>query len=249
MRFPANSGVVETFGYVFRAVGRYNTDVLSVFIVQGVTILVAPALFAASIYMTLGRLIQSIGAERHSLIRVNWLTKAFVICDVFSFIVQSSGGSLLAIEDFDPATAEGIVLAGLFIQIVAFGLFAVVAALFHRRVLRDPTPASKDPKSPWVRIMWMLYAVSALIMVRSIFRVIEYILGTGSYLLTNEWPLYVFDAALMFLTVVVFGWWYPGQLKPARERADWDRMEGAAPGMGAGSDNYPLTDSSNGVRK
>jgi hypothetical protein len=60
--------------------------------------------------------------------------------------------------------------------------------------------------------MAMLYAVSAFIMVRSVFRVIEYVMGTDGYLLRHEWSLYVFDALLMLVTVGVFAWWYPGQL-------------------------------------
>lgn len=41
-------------------------------------------------------------------------------------------------------------------------------------------------------------------MVRSIFRVVEYIMGHDSYLLANEWPLYIFDAVLMFFVIVLF---------------------------------------------
>jgi hydrogenase/urease accessory protein HupE len=64
----------------------------------------------------------------------------------------------------------------------------------------------------WQEVLAMLYAVSVLIMVRSVFRVIEYVMGTDGYLSRHEWPLYVFDGLLMLLTVGIFAWWYPGQL-------------------------------------
>lgn len=64
--------------------------------------------------------------------------------------------------------------------------------------------------------MTMLYIVSALIMVRSIFRVVEYIMGHDRYLLKNEWTLYVFDATLMFGVVVMLGWRYPDDLHPKK---------------------------------
>lgn len=54
-------------------------------------ILVAPPLFAASIYMTLGRVILKLNAEPASLIRVRWLTKIFVAGDVISFLLQCGG--------------------------------------------------------------------------------------------------------------------------------------------------------------
>jgi hypothetical protein len=62
---------------------------------QSLLILLAPAFFAASIYMVLGRIIRLTDGEAHSIIRVNWLTKIFVTGDVLSFLVQSAGMSQL----------------------------------------------------------------------------------------------------------------------------------------------------------
>lgn len=59
----------------------------------------------------------------------------------------------------------------------------------------------------------MLYAVSALIMIRSIFRVAEYIMGNDGYLLTHEWPLYLFDSLLMFAVTVIFYLRHPSALQ------------------------------------
>ncbi|OQD90791.1 hypothetical protein PENANT_c001G10822 [Penicillium antarcticum] len=46
--------------------------------IQNVFILLDPVLFAASIYMTLGRLIRNFNAEKYSLIRINWLSGTFM---------------------------------------------------------------------------------------------------------------------------------------------------------------------------
>ncbi|KAK7408327.1 hypothetical protein QQX98_009529 [Neonectria punicea] len=61
------------------------------FIMQTLLLLLAPALFAASIYMILGRLIRVLDAEHFSIIRTRWLTKLFVLGDVLSFAVQGMG--------------------------------------------------------------------------------------------------------------------------------------------------------------
>lgn len=61
--------------------------------IQSVFLLVAPALFAASVYMVLGRIILLTDGESHSIIKKRWLTKFFVFGDVFSFLLQSSGKS------------------------------------------------------------------------------------------------------------------------------------------------------------
>lgn len=54
-------------------------------------ILLAPALFAASIYMELGRIILLVDGEAHSIIKKKHLTKIFVGGDVLSFIFQAVG--------------------------------------------------------------------------------------------------------------------------------------------------------------
>jgi uncharacterized membrane protein YraQ (UPF0718 family) len=61
---------------------------------QQVLILLGPALFAASIYMLLGRIIRVLNASSISPIRVNWLSKIFVAGDVLSFMLQGGGLSL-----------------------------------------------------------------------------------------------------------------------------------------------------------
>jgi hypothetical protein len=61
------------------------------FVNQTSLILLAPALYAASIYMILRRLILILDAERYSLVPVRWLTKIFVGCDVLSFLAQGAG--------------------------------------------------------------------------------------------------------------------------------------------------------------
>jgi hypothetical protein len=71
------------------------------------------------------------------------------------------------------------------------------------------TSESRNSAVPWRQSMRVLFVVSALVMVRSIFRVAEYAMGGEGYLLQNEWPLYIFDSLLMFTVMVVCYLWYP----------------------------------------
>lgn len=57
-----------------------------------------------------------------------------------------------------------------------------------------------------------LYVGSMLIMVRSVFRAIEYLQGFDGYLLRHELYLYVFDALLMFSVMVLFNWVHPAEI-------------------------------------
>ena len=59
----------------------------------------------------------------------------------------------------------------------------------------------------------MLYAASGLILVRSIFRVVEYLQGNKGYLISHEIFLYIFDTVLMAAVMVLFAIWYVGDLE------------------------------------
>lgn len=58
--------------------------------------------------------------------------------------------------------------------------------------------------------MWALYASCFLILVRSIFRVAEFVEGNDGFIMNREYLLYIFDACLMSLTGIVLAVVYPG---------------------------------------
>lgn len=85
--------LVETVGYGARAISANQSPdyTLLPFLVQNLLILLAPSLFAASIYMLLGRIIRVTDGDSRSLIRGRFLTIIFVCGDVISFLVQVGG--------------------------------------------------------------------------------------------------------------------------------------------------------------
>ena len=89
-------GLFELIGYGARALSSKDTDSLTPYIVQSILLLVAPALFAATIYMTLGHVVRITGCEHHSVIPLKWLTKIFVCGDFLTFFVHGGGGGLMA---------------------------------------------------------------------------------------------------------------------------------------------------------
>ncbi|KAI2604736.1 RTA1 like protein [Hypoxylon fragiforme] len=209
-------GIMEVIGYCARAVAYSHTGQLPVYIVQNLMILLPPLLFAASIYMVLGRIIRAVRGESYSLIRVGILTKVFVAGDVISFWVQGGGAGLMAKGD-SAAMGEKIIVGGLIIQLLMFGLFIVTAVLFQTRYQREKVDAILYEAVGWKASMYMLYGVSILIMIRSIFRVIEFATGQNGYLLSNEWTLYVFDSVLMAAVMLIFIVWYPNNLRPSHQ--------------------------------
>ncbi|KAH8674813.1 RTA1 like protein-domain-containing protein, partial [Tricladium varicosporioides] len=198
----------EFVGYTTRAVAYNRTGDIGTYIIQISFTVIAPAFFAASIYMTLSRIIRCVKGEHLSVIRTSRLTKTFVIGDLLSLGVQGGASSLTSNED-TAKIGEDIVLAGLFIQLVLLGFFLVITITFQRRLTKQPTTESHTTNALWRRTLYMIYASSVLIFARSIFRVVEYIQGHDGYSLGHEWTLYVFDTAPMFIVMVIFWVWYP----------------------------------------
>ncbi|KAL1638019.1 hypothetical protein SLS58_009040 [Diplodia intermedia] len=207
---------IETVGYLGRFISSRQTPDWKTwpYAMQSLTLLLAPAFFAASIYMVLGRIVRLTDGSAHSPIPVKWLTKIFVLGDVISFLGQSAGGGMLSKADTanEVKWGERIIIGGLCVQLLFFGLFMIVAAIFHIRILRVPTATAVALTVPWRRYLVILYVASALIMVRSVFRVVEYIQGSDGYLMSKEMFIYIFDASLMFLTMVIFNIWHPSRI-------------------------------------
>ncbi|KAL1617087.1 hypothetical protein SLS56_011160 [Neofusicoccum ribis] len=107
------------------------------YIQQTLLLLVAPALFAASIYMGLGRITDGV---TQSLIQLKWLTKIFVCGDVVSFVLQGAGGGVMASGTVEALEkGEHVVIGGLVVQVLFFSFFVVVGTVFHYQMRMVPT--------------------------------------------------------------------------------------------------------------
>ncbi|KAK9243110.1 RTA1 like protein-domain-containing protein [Lipomyces tetrasporus] len=212
-------GVFEVIGYIGRILSSRESPnwTMGPYIIQTLFLLLAPALFAASIYMELGRIILLVNGESRSLIKRKWLTKTFVTGDVLSFLMQGAGGGIMTTSLH---TGQYVVIGGLVVQLLFFGFFMVTALIFHTRIHRRPTNASLSV--PWSRHQYALYSASILILVRSVFRVIEYAQGNDGFLLRHEYFLYIFDSVLMWGTMALFLVVPPGQLTQMLAEEKWN---------------------------
>ena len=203
----------EVIGYIGRTYsGSQNPSfTLGPYVIQAVFLLIAPALFAASIYMELGKLSDLVDAHQYLVLPRRWITRTFVCGDVICFLLQAGGASLMASDNTSTRNVgTDVVVAGLFVQIIFFGGFVVTSLIFHLRLRRNPTPEA--PAAPYARHLFALYASSILIFARSIVRVVEFVQGFSGYVISHEVFLYVFDAAPMLLTMVVMNWIHPSEI-------------------------------------
>ncbi|KAJ5316505.1 hypothetical protein PENANT_c019G02459 [Penicillium antarcticum] len=215
-------GIFETIGYVGRLLSSIEAPdyTKGPYIMQSALILIAPAFLAASVYMTLGRIIFMLDGEKCSLIRLKWLTKIFVAGDVLSFLMQASGAGIMVKDTTNPSTGEHIIIGGLFVQIIFFGFFMISALVFQSRIMSNPTGRSMELSILWRRHLTALYITSVLILVRSIVRVVEYLQGYDGYLMKEEVFIYVFDGLLMLVAMLALQYVHPSEINCLIGRGD-----------------------------
>ncbi|CAJ0546495.1 Ff.00g011220.m01.CDS01 [Fusarium sp. VM40] len=203
-------GIFEIVGYI----GRAKPDTLGAYIIQSIFLLVAPALFAASIYMELGRIVALVDGDQYLFIRRRWLTFIFVTGDVISFFMQGGGGGMMSSDGADTRdTGETLIVAGLFVQIVFFGCFVITSALFHKRLRLVPTQKVLTDNPPYARHLIALYVTSVLIFIRSLVRVVEFIQGFDGFIISHEIFIYLFDAVPMLAVMLIMNWVHPSEVK------------------------------------
>lgn len=130
-----------------------------------------------------------------------------------------AAGSLSAMD-----IGANIVIGGLAVQLLFFGFFVIVSAVFHWRVKKQPQSIHEfirptrgfSSRITWESVMYALYAACLLILVRSVFRVVEFVEGNNGFIMRREYLLYIFDACLMSLTGLVLIVIYPGHLLSKR---------------------------------
>lgn len=217
----------ETLGYIARQRSAYkplqSEGGLGLFAGQTLFIILSPSFLAASLYMAFGRLTIWVG-EEHSFINPRKITKIFVTFDVISFFVQSAGGGLYATNNVNVIkTARVILIFGFLIQIVSFGVFFVLSIDYQRRVKRAGFPAGD-----WSKLLSGMYIGIFLILIRSIYRFIEYVSsgsGHNGYLLTHEAFFYALETLPVFLSVVMMAYYQPGKFglpSSKLEKIDWN---------------------------
>lgn len=220
---------MEVIGYVCRVLAHNDPNVRNYYIIQSVTLTMAPSLVMAGLYSLPSKYAVIFG--RHtSPIKPMWYTYIFVSVDVFSILVQGSGGGLAASDNTDSAKlGNNLLIAGLVIQVVAMAFFFGVGAQFIFRVRRQKTMYRAamstpeqvddgfDPRFQHIRnrkmFIPLVYAIAitfVFVFTRSIFRTVEMGKGWGNELMKHEIYFLVLETLMMFLAMLPITIVHPG---------------------------------------
>ncbi|KAH6678341.1 RTA-like protein [Halenospora varia] len=137
--------------------------------------------------------------------------------------------------------AKRIAEIGVAVQLIFFGLFSIIAVRFNftskrfasefqeRITLVEVDAEGNNKKGEkyvridgggrvlkrnWQSILRVVNAASVCILIRSVYRMVEFAMGRTGYPAEHEWMVYVFDALVIFPVVVLFIHWHPGKYLP-----------------------------------
>jgi hypothetical protein len=144
----------------------------------------------------------------------------FVWLDVFSFVVQGAGGSMLDSSYGQDTVGVGmkIYMTGVGVQEVCILVFGALVAKFHvdvKMIERQGELVNHPGGKRWEWVTYSLYAVLALITMRIAFRLAEFSSGLDEA--TNDLPYkegYALglDALPMVLAILVLAIVHPGMV-------------------------------------
>ncbi|KAJ3130418.1 hypothetical protein HK100_008068 [Physocladia obscura] len=202
---------METTGYGMRYKAINKPFDVSGYATQQGMIILAPVLLAASQYVVLEKIIIYIGGAS-SPIRPSLIAKIFVTCDILSFAVQGAGSGILVSSIQHYTIGTNILIGGLIVQVISYATFLGTALVVYNR--------GKDLsiEDSWRRMFYALFGGAGLVMIRSVFRVIEFAMGYNGPIATNEHYMYVFDFGLVAGALLLFNFFHPGQLLTKKEK-------------------------------
>ncbi|ORX36221.1 RTA-like protein [Kockovaella imperatae] len=126
---------VEVLGWSGRLWSSQNVLLLTPFLMQISTLILAPCFFSAWDYVLLGSAIAKLGPQ-YSLLRPRWYFIVFITADLISIVLQAVGGgqaSSSAAEGAPTQSATDIMVAGIIFQLISMVVFVSLGLDFILR--------------------------------------------------------------------------------------------------------------------
>lgn len=193
----ALGAALEFAGWLARTLAHSQICSKDIYITQTVCLILAPAFYSAALYLLLGILAQR--APTVSLLRPRTYLIVFCTADLASLVLQAIGGGMASGANTRSQldTGTNIVVAGIFVQLAAMTVFAILG-------LHYIVAAGKRQIYFHKGVLGLAILATMLIFIRNIFRAIELLGGWNGHLMKTEKYLIALDAAPMLLCQLCF---------------------------------------------
>ncbi|KAI9694384.1 MAG: hypothetical protein M1820_008984 [Bogoriella megaspora] len=238
--------ILEVLGYIGRIMSRHNPFVsrapkktLSLgrnertaahisrqnedpYLLQIVTLTIAPAFLAAGIYLTLSRIVVTFGSS-NSRLPALWYPRVFIPCDVISLLLQAGGGgaaSAASHANGNIKPGDNIMVAGLAFQVFTLAVFIALSVDFalttwrrHRELgadALDPAHAKLRQSKRFQGFLVALALATLCIFTRSVYRVAELSEGWNGHLIHTQKYFIGLEGAIVGAAVLALNAFHPG---------------------------------------
>ncbi|KAJ6613511.1 RTA1-like protein, partial [Mycena sp. CBHHK59/15] len=215
-------GIGELIGWSGRLWSAISPAV-NPYLMQISATILAPTPLLAVNFIILSRLIHRLGVA-YSWLSPIWYTIIFLSCDFIALAVQGVGGGMASNAIYNlPAANRGahIMLGGIVFQFVVIMGYSSLAADFFRRYLQDlPAQSVSTPRGVLTTRLKIMFGAlifsTALLFIRSIYRIIELSTGWTGRIITTQVYFNVLDGAMILLAMFTVNFAHPGLLlRPA----------------------------------
>ncbi|KAJ7300812.1 RTA1-like protein, partial [Mycena albidolilacea] len=219
-------GLGELIGWSGRLWSSISPTANTPFTIQISTTIIAPTPLLAASFMIMSRLVERLGAS-YSRLTPKWYTIIFLPCDIIALVVQGVGGGMASSAPDLAGANRGanVMLGGIAFQFVVIIVFTVLALDFTQRYIRDRPVRAGGPSrgafTPHLKIMFSALAFSTTVLIiRSIYRLIELSGGWTGRIIRTEVYFNVLDGGMVTLAIFTLNFVHPGVfLRPAPSKS------------------------------
>ncbi|EEB07052.2 hypothetical protein SJAG_02132 [Schizosaccharomyces japonicus yFS275] len=202
----------EVIGWIARmySASHITSTTITSYSIQYVTIMAFPVFYTAQMYITLKHLIIQYG-PKYAFLRPRLYGLVFIINDVISMIIQFAGGGMAGGANGNAhleRIGSDIMLVGICFQLVMVLAFTASGVDFWYRYRHDKPYRTDDAdnlENPKLHLTeskrrtisaHALWIASILVIIRSIYRVVELAQGWSGKIIKTEAYLGIFECSL-----------------------------------------------------
>ncbi|KAJ7192557.1 RTA1 like protein [Mycena pura] len=218
-------GLGEIIGWSGRLWSSFSPNIHTAFMMQVISTAIAPTPLIAVNFVLLSWIITKLGPCYARLgpatLFMGFLsdTPLFLSSDIIALFVQAAGGSIASSGTTPTKVQLGshILLAGIAFQLVALSIYCCLAAEFflryaYNRPLKWRTTARAAMDTNTATMSYALAFSTLVILVRSVYRIIQLSSGWQGRIMRTELYFNVLDGGMIALAIWTFNFAHPGRL-------------------------------------
>ncbi|KAG0056747.1 hypothetical protein BGZ83_003716 [Gryganskiella cystojenkinii] len=216
----------SSLGFFLRIALNPENLSIGLFVFQNILVICSPSAFLAFNYMLYGRLISAIDPEfdnykskdkmeksRYSFIPPRIVGRVFVWSDITTFLIQVAAGSIQGNAGDNASLmsiGEKLYLVGVSAQGISYILFTLLLTVAIQRLVSERRQAGRGGLDHNTFLLVTgLYVSSVFVIIRSVYRVVEFVQGHDGVLLNTEVYLFTLDAAPLVLAIGIWAFSWP----------------------------------------